>query len=142
MAKNVGAKLIHFSAIGSDPNSSIPYVRTKGLAERSVFEICPDATVIRPSIVFGPGDSFFNVWCLPYDMVSLRTALTVMNRGSRNCPDFCHFFRYSVVVKLSFSLFLLGTSLVPLRLLLEMTLSSDRRWLGRSLRQVDPMVSL
>jgi len=59
-AKNVGAKLIHFSAIGADPNSSIPYAKTKALAERSVFEICPDATIIRPSIVFGPGDSFFN----------------------------------------------------------------------------------
>ena len=61
MARDVGAKLIHFGAIGSDPNSSIPYARTKALAEISVLEICPDATVIRPSIVFGPGDSFFNV---------------------------------------------------------------------------------
>lgn len=60
-AKSVGAKLIHVSAIGADINSSIPYARTKALAEASVFDICPDATVIRPSIVFGPGDSFFNV---------------------------------------------------------------------------------
>jgi uncharacterized protein YbjT (DUF2867 family) len=60
-AKNVGAKLIHFSAIGADPNSDIQYARTKGLAERSALEICSDATIIRPSIVFGAGDSFFNV---------------------------------------------------------------------------------
>lgn len=60
-AKNTGAKLIHFSAIGADAKSSIPYVNTKAFAEKSVFEICPDATVIRPSLVFGPGDDFFNV---------------------------------------------------------------------------------
>ena len=60
-AKNVGAKLIHISAIGADVNSDIPYARTKGLAEKSVFQICPDATILRPSIVFGPQDDFFNV---------------------------------------------------------------------------------
>jgi NADH dehydrogenase len=60
-AKGVGAKLIHFSAIGADPGSHIPYERTKGLAEMSVLEICPNATIIRPSLVFGPGDDFFNV---------------------------------------------------------------------------------
>ncbi|KZP25437.1 NAD(P)-binding protein [Athelia psychrophila] len=59
-AKEAGAKLIHFSAIGADAASSIPYARTKALAENSVFEICPDATIIRPSLVFGPGDGFFN----------------------------------------------------------------------------------
>lgn len=60
-AEQVGAKLVHFSAIGADPNSSIPYARTKGLAEISVLDICPKATVIRPSLVFGPEDDFFNV---------------------------------------------------------------------------------
>jgi len=60
-ARQAGAKLIHFSAIGADPNSHIPYARTKGLAEISVLEICPDATIIKPSLVFGPEDDFFNV---------------------------------------------------------------------------------
>lgn len=60
-ARQAGAKLIHFSAIGVDPNSHIPYSRTKGLAEISVLEICPDATIIKPSLVFGPEDDFFNV---------------------------------------------------------------------------------
>ncbi|KAF7979401.1 hypothetical protein HWV62_42510 [Athelia sp. TMB] len=65
-AKDAGAKLIHFSAIGADANSSIPYARTKALAEKSVFEICPDATIIRPSLVLGPGDGFFNASCLSF----------------------------------------------------------------------------
>lgn len=60
-ARDVGAKLVHFSAIGADPASSIPYARTKGLGEAAALEICPDATVIRPSLVFGPEDDFFNV---------------------------------------------------------------------------------
>ncbi|KAI0078168.1 NADH dehydrogenase [Panus rudis PR-1116 ss-1] len=58
-AKAAGAKLIHISAIGADPSGSLPYEKTKGLAEKSVLQICKDATIIRPSIVFGPGDSFF-----------------------------------------------------------------------------------
>lgn len=60
-ARENGSKLIHFSAIGADPNSHIPYSRTKGLAEESVLRICPTATIVRPSLVFGPEDDFFNV---------------------------------------------------------------------------------
>jgi uncharacterized protein YbjT (DUF2867 family) len=60
-AKKAGAKLVHFSAIGADPTSSIPYVRTKGLAEQSVMSVDPKTTIIRPSLVFGPEDDFFNV---------------------------------------------------------------------------------
>ncbi|KAH0590999.1 hypothetical protein H2248_001110 [Termitomyces sp. 'cryptogamus'] len=59
-AKGAGAKLIHFSAIGADPQSEIMYAKTKGLAEHSILQICPDATIIRPSLVFGPEDDFFN----------------------------------------------------------------------------------
>lgn len=60
-AKDAGAKLIHVSAIGADPNSSIPYWRTKGMAENSILNIDPSSTIIRPSIIFGPEDDFFNV---------------------------------------------------------------------------------
>lgn len=60
-AKDAGARLIHFSAIGADPNSQIPYVRTKGLAEQSIAAVDPTAMIIRPSLIFGPEDNFFNV---------------------------------------------------------------------------------
>jgi uncharacterized protein YbjT (DUF2867 family) len=60
-ASGAGAKLIHFSAIGADVDSTVPYWRTKALGERAIFSHCPDATVFRPSIVFGPGDGFFTV---------------------------------------------------------------------------------
>ncbi|TFY83552.1 hypothetical protein EWM64_g462 [Hericium alpestre] len=58
-AKQIGAKVIHISAIGADKNSGIPYERTKALGEEAVFTHSPDATIIRPSILFGPGDEFF-----------------------------------------------------------------------------------
>ncbi|CAG8703945.1 1114_t:CDS:2 [Funneliformis caledonium] len=57
-AKENNAQLVHVSAIGADPNSDIPYARTKG--EIAVREICPNAIILRPSIVFGPEDDFFN----------------------------------------------------------------------------------
>lgn len=60
-AAAVGAKLVHVSAIGADPHSKVPYARTKALGEEAVLSHCPDATIIRPSLVFGPGDRLFNV---------------------------------------------------------------------------------
>ncbi|KAF8481813.1 NAD-P-binding protein [Russula ochroleuca] len=59
-AAAVGAKLVHISAIGADPHSKIPYARTKALGEEAVRSHCPNATIIRPSLVFGPGDGLFN----------------------------------------------------------------------------------
>jgi len=54
------ARLVHISAIGSDADSPSDYARTKALGEQAVFETIPTATVVRPSIVFGPEDHFFN----------------------------------------------------------------------------------
>jgi NADH dehydrogenase len=48
------------SAIGADPRSSSRYGRTKAEGEQAVRKILPAATIIRPSIVFGPEDDFFN----------------------------------------------------------------------------------
>lgn len=57
-AKENGAKLIHISAIGADPKSSSAYARTKAAGEKAALAV--DAVVLRPSIVFGPEDDFFN----------------------------------------------------------------------------------
>jgi uncharacterized protein YbjT (DUF2867 family) len=60
-ARAAGASsLVHISAIGSDASSEAVYARTKGEGEVAVREIFPNATIIRPSIVFGPEDSFAN----------------------------------------------------------------------------------
>ncbi|KAF9648494.1 NAD(P)-binding protein [Thelephora ganbajun] len=59
-AQEAGAKLIHFSAIGADIGSDIPYFKTKGLGEKAVLVENPKSTIVRPSLVFGPGDGFFS----------------------------------------------------------------------------------
>ena len=53
-------RFVHISAIGADPKSSSRYGRTKGEGEAAVLEEFPDAIILRPSIVFGPEDEFFN----------------------------------------------------------------------------------
>ncbi|MEM6463023.1 MAG: complex I NDUFA9 subunit family protein [Pseudomonadota bacterium] len=55
-----GITLTQMSAIGADSGGRSDYARTKGRAEEIVSELIPEATIIRPSIVFGPEDDFFN----------------------------------------------------------------------------------
>jgi uncharacterized protein YbjT (DUF2867 family) len=55
-----GATLTHISAIGADLESDSNYARTKGLAEAAIRKIMPGAVILRPSVVFGPEDDFFN----------------------------------------------------------------------------------
>ena len=59
-ARAAGATLTHISAIGADASSQSSYARTKGRAEAAVLAIKPDAVILRPSVVFGQDDSFFN----------------------------------------------------------------------------------
>ncbi len=59
-ARGVGAKLVHISAIGADAKSESLYARSKGRGEKAVFDTVTDAIVLRPSVVFGPEDQFFN----------------------------------------------------------------------------------
>jgi uncharacterized protein YbjT (DUF2867 family) len=59
-ARAAGAKLTHVSAIGADAKSASTYGRSKGRAEDAILSILPDAVILRPSIVFGREDNFFN----------------------------------------------------------------------------------
>ena len=52
--------LVHVSAIGADVNSASAYARSKAQGEAAVLEAVPDATILRPSLLFGPEDEFFN----------------------------------------------------------------------------------
>ncbi len=54
------AKLVQFSAIGADATSKSAYARTKAAGEEAARAALPDADIVRPSIIFGPEDSFFN----------------------------------------------------------------------------------
>ncbi|MCP5432085.1 MAG: complex I NDUFA9 subunit family protein [Alphaproteobacteria bacterium] len=53
-------RLVHVSAIGADQKAASAYARTKGDGEAAVRAILPSAAVLRPSVVFGPEDEFFN----------------------------------------------------------------------------------
>lgn len=60
-ARQAGVEtFVHVSAIGADPRSPGNYGRTKAAGEAAVLEEFPDAVILRPSIVFGPEDGFFN----------------------------------------------------------------------------------
>ncbi len=60
--RRAGAEtLIQLSALGADTQSSSAYARSKALGEADVLAAFPEAIVIRPSIMFGPGDDFFNL---------------------------------------------------------------------------------
>ena len=59
-AARIGARVVHVSAIGANANSASRYATSKALGEQAVLEATPDATIIRPSIVFGPEDHFTN----------------------------------------------------------------------------------
>ena len=52
--------LVHISAIGADKDSDSVYAQTKALGEEGVLEHFPKAVILRPSIVFGAEDEFFN----------------------------------------------------------------------------------
>ena len=53
-------RMVHISAIGADLDSDSDYARTKAEGEAGVLRHQPDAMIVRPSIVFGPEDEFFN----------------------------------------------------------------------------------
>ena len=59
-AAAVGARMVQVSAIGADANSAASYARAKAAGEQAVLETLPSATIIRPSVVFGPEDQFTN----------------------------------------------------------------------------------
>jgi len=54
------ARLVHVSAIGADENAESDYSRTKAMGETAVLGAFPGAVILRPSVMFGPEDSFFN----------------------------------------------------------------------------------
>jgi uncharacterized protein YbjT (DUF2867 family) len=60
-AHSIGT-LVHVSAIGADSESESDYAQTKAEGETRVRAAFPQATILRPSLVFGPEDQFFNLF--------------------------------------------------------------------------------
>ncbi len=55
-------RMVQVSAIGADPQSKSEYARSKAEGEATVAEAFPDVTIVRPSLVVGPEDKFFNLF--------------------------------------------------------------------------------
>ena len=63
LAAQEGARaFVSISAIGADPKSDSSYARTKGVGEQKVLAAFPNATILRPSILFGEDDNFVNMF--------------------------------------------------------------------------------
>jgi NADH dehydrogenase len=77
-AAGVG-QLVHTSALGASAASRSAYARTKAAGEAAVREAFPEASIIRPSIVFGPEDDFFNRFAT---MAKLSPALPLIGGGT------------------------------------------------------------
>ncbi|HEY0849896.1 MAG TPA: complex I NDUFA9 subunit family protein [Bradyrhizobium sp.] len=59
-AEATGARMVHVSAIGADEQSASHYARSKAAGEKAVLSAVPSATILRPSLMFGPEDQFTN----------------------------------------------------------------------------------
>jgi uncharacterized protein YbjT (DUF2867 family) len=78
-ASGAGVKtLVHVSAIGADRDAPSAYACTKGEGEIALHEAFPAATILRPSVVFGPEDKFFNTFA---GLARLSPALPLIGGG-------------------------------------------------------------
>ena len=72
------ARLVLVSGIGADPESSSPYIRARGRGEKVVQQTFPEATIVRPGALFGPGDALFGTLA---DLVRLLPVLPLIGGG-------------------------------------------------------------
>lgn len=72
-------RLVHVSAIGADPAAEAAYARSKAEGEQAVRQAFPDAVILRPSIVFGAEDDFFNRFAA---MSRISPALPLIGGGT------------------------------------------------------------
>jgi len=78
-ARDAGlSSVTHISAIGANPESKSAYARSKAVGEAGITETLPDSVILRPSIVFGPEDDFFNKFA---GMAKLAPALPLIGGG-------------------------------------------------------------
>jgi uncharacterized protein YbjT (DUF2867 family) len=77
------AQLVHVSAIGADAQSDSDYARSKAEGEAAVLAAFPSAVILRPSIIFGTEDGFFNRFA---GMTRMGPILPVVGAGTRFQP--------------------------------------------------------
>ncbi len=77
------ASMVHISAIGADSEGPSEYARSKAGGEQAVLEHMPNAVILRPSVVFGPEDMFFNRFAA---MTRLGPVLPVVGAATKFQP--------------------------------------------------------
>jgi uncharacterized protein YbjT (DUF2867 family) len=78
-AAAAGARMVHVSSIGADANSTSRYARSKAAGEAAVLSAVPSATILRPSVVFGPEDDFTNRFA---SLARMSPALPLIGGGA------------------------------------------------------------
>jgi NADH dehydrogenase len=79
LAREAGIeRFVHLSALGADPRSPSAYARSKAAGEQAVRDAFPTASILRPSVVFGPEDQFFNRFAA---MAMISPALPLIGGG-------------------------------------------------------------
>lgn len=85
-AREAGVKqLVQMSALGADEKSSSKYARTKAHGEDAVLNMEPNAIIVRPSVIFGPEDGFFNLFA---GMMSILPVVPVFGAKTKFQPIF------------------------------------------------------
>lgn len=79
------AHLVHLSAIGADENSPSIYQQTKAAGEKAILAAFPKAVILRPSVIFGNEDGFFNRFAA---MSRFGPVLPVVGANTRFQPVF------------------------------------------------------
>ena len=84
-AAAAGARMVHVSAIGADENSPSRYGRAKAAGEQAVLSAVPSATILRPSLMFGPEDQFTNRFAA---LARMSPVLPVIGADTRMQPAY------------------------------------------------------
>lgn len=71
-------RFVHISSLAAEARSTSSYARSKAAGEQAVRDAFPTATILRPSIIFGPEDRFFNMFA---EMAMLSPALPLIGGG-------------------------------------------------------------
>lgn len=84
-AAEIGARMVHVSAIGAAADAASGYSRAKAAGEQNVLDAVPTASILRPSVVFGPEDSFTNRFA---SLARMMPVMPVFGADTRMQPVF------------------------------------------------------
>ncbi len=146
------SRMVHISAIGADADGDSLYAQSKGKGEQAILEAFPSAMILRPSVVFGPEDQFFNRFA---GMARMSPAIPLVGADTKFQPvyvdDVAHAAELGVLGQAEPGIYELGGPDVDtFRELIEQMLGVIRRrrlilplpfWLGSVMGRVTGVVS-